>query len=68
MIFLPLETELFYYEHLLDSSDNLKLIQDFCVSNKSGYGQQLPFLSFCRPSRTRSSGAPIFFAASSGEA
>ena len=38
MIFLPLETELFYYEHLLDSSDNLKLIQDFCVSNKSGYG------------------------------
>ena len=38
MIFLPLETELFYYEHLLDSSDNLKLIQEFCVSNKSGYG------------------------------
>lgn len=27
MIFLPLETELFYYEHLLDSSDNLQLIR-----------------------------------------
>ena len=38
MIFLPLETELFYYEHLLDSSDNLQLIQDFCVTNNSGYG------------------------------
>ncbi len=38
MIFLPLETELFYYEHLLDSSDNLQLIQDFCVTNTSGYG------------------------------
>lgn len=36
--FLPLETELFYYEHLLDSSDNLQLIQDFCVTNTSGYG------------------------------
>ncbi len=29
MIFLPLETELFYYEHLLDSSDNLQL-NSFC--------------------------------------
>ena len=38
MIFLPLETELYYYEHLLDSSDNLQLIQDFCVTNTSGYG------------------------------
>ena len=38
MIFLPLETELFYYEHLLDSSDNLQLIQEFCVTNTSGYG------------------------------
>ena len=38
MIFLPLETELFYYEHLFDSSDNLRLIQDFCVSNSSGTG------------------------------
>ena len=38
MIFLPLETELFYYEHLFDSSDNLHLIQDFCVSNSSGTG------------------------------
>ena len=38
MIFLPLETELFYYEHLLDSSDNLQLIQDFCVTNTSCYG------------------------------
>ena len=28
----------FYYEHLLDSSDNLQLIQDFCVTNTSGYG------------------------------
>ncbi len=36
MIFLPLETELFYYEHLFDSSDNKKLIKDFCVSNTSG--------------------------------
>ena len=34
----PLETELFYYEHLFDSSDNLRLIQDFCVSNTSAYG------------------------------
>src|SRR5574344_1277362 len=38
MIFLPLETELFYYEHLFYSSDNLQLIQDFCVTNTSGYG------------------------------
>ena len=38
MIFLTLETELFYYEHLLDSSYNLQLIQDFCVTNTSGYG------------------------------
>lgn len=38
MIFLPLETALFYYEHLLDSSDNVNLIKDFCVSNTSGYG------------------------------
>lgn len=38
MVFLPLETELFYYEHLLDSTDNLKLIKDFCVKNPSGQG------------------------------
>ena len=38
MIFLPLETELFYYEHLFNSSDNLRLIQDFCISNSSGAG------------------------------
>jgi len=38
MIFLPLETDLFYYEHLLDSSENLRLIQDFCITNSSGYG------------------------------
>ena len=38
MIFLPLETELFYYEHLFDSSDNLNLIQNFYVSNSSGVG------------------------------
>lgn len=38
MIFLPLETDLFYYEHLLDSSENLNLIQKFCVVNESGYG------------------------------
>ncbi len=38
MIFLPLETDLFYYEHLFDSSDNQKLIYDFCVANTSGYG------------------------------
>ena len=38
MIFLPLETELFYYEHLFDSADNLNLIQDFYVSNSSGTG------------------------------
>ena len=38
MIFLPLETELFYYEHLFDSSDNPRLIQDFHVSNSSGAG------------------------------
>lgn len=31
MIFLPIETELSYYEHLLDSSDNLRLIKEFCV-------------------------------------
>ena len=29
MIFLPLETELFYYEHLSDSSDNVRLIREF---------------------------------------
>ena len=38
MIFLPLETDLFYYEHLLDSAENIRLIQEFCVSNTSGYG------------------------------
>lgn len=38
MNFLQLETELFYYEHLLDSSENLRLIQDFCITNSSGYG------------------------------
>ncbi len=38
MIFLPLETELFYYEHLFDSSDNARLIKDFFVSNESGAG------------------------------
>lgn len=38
MIFLPIETELFYYEHLLDSSDNLRLIKEFCVANESGFG------------------------------
>ena len=38
MIFLPLETELFYYEHLLDSTDNLQLIKDFFVRNPSGQG------------------------------
>lgn len=38
MIFLPLETELFYYEHLFDSSENTRLIQDFCVANISGLG------------------------------
>ena len=38
MIFLPLETELFYYEHLFDSSDNLKLIKKFCVSKTTGAG------------------------------
>lgn len=38
MIFLPLETELFYYEHLFDSSDNTHLIKDFFVSNESGAG------------------------------
>ena len=36
----PLETELFYYEHLFDSSDNLRLIQDFCVSNTSAYEEE----------------------------
>ena len=38
MIFLPLETELFYYEHLLDSTDNLQLIKDFFLKNPSGQG------------------------------
>lgn len=38
MIFLPLETDLLYYEHLFDSSDNPNLIQDFCVANLSGLG------------------------------
>lgn len=27
-----------YYEHLLDSSDNLRLIKEFCVANESGSG------------------------------
>lgn len=38
MTFLPIETELFYYEHLLDSSENLRLIKEFCVANESGFG------------------------------
>lgn len=37
MTFLPIETELFYYEHLLDSSENLRLIKEFCVANESGF-------------------------------
>ncbi len=31
MIFLPLETELFCYEHLFDSSDNLVQSLFLCV-------------------------------------
>ena len=48
MIFLPIETELFYYEHLLDSSDNLQLIQKFYVENESGYGLERYLKEFAK--------------------
>ena len=48
MIFLPIETELFYYEHLLDSSDNLRLIKEFCVANESGFGLERYLKEFAR--------------------
>ena len=35
---LPLEHEIFTYEHLLDSSENLDLIKDFLVTDKNGIG------------------------------
>ncbi len=34
MTFIPLETEIFSYQHLLDSDENLKLIKSFSVYDK----------------------------------
>jgi len=36
-----IKTPKFYYEHLLESENNLKLIQDFCVNKESGKGLEL---------------------------
>ena len=57
MIFLPLETELFYYEHLFDSSDNLRLIQDFVVTNTSGYGLERYIKELAKASFTKANEA-----------
>jgi hypothetical protein len=38
MTFIPLETEIFSYQHLLDSDENLKLIKSFSVKEESGKG------------------------------
>lgn len=38
MKIFPIETEYYYYEHLLDSSENRALINDFCVARQSGKG------------------------------
>lgn len=41
MTFLPLETEIFTYQHLLDSDENIDLIQTFSVKEKTGKGLEL---------------------------
>lgn len=41
MTFLPLETEIFTYQHLLDSDENIALIQTFSVKEKTGKGLEL---------------------------
>ena len=38
MKFIPLETEIFTYQHLLDSDENLTLIKDFKVKEETGKG------------------------------
>ena len=40
MIF-EIDHPLFYYEHLLDSTDNLQLIKDFAVRERSAFGLEL---------------------------
>lgn len=41
MTFLPLEIEIFTYQHLLDSDENMALIQTFSVKEKTGRGLEL---------------------------
>lgn len=38
MIFIPLENDIFTYQHLLDSEDNIHLIKSFNVKEPSGKG------------------------------
>ena len=38
MNYLPIKTETFYYQHLFDSEDNEKDIQNFSVHQKTGRG------------------------------
>ncbi len=38
MNYLPIKTDTFYYQHLFDSEDNIKEIEKFKVSQKSGKG------------------------------
>ena len=38
MKFIPLETEIFTYQHLLDSDENLTLIKGFRVKEETGKG------------------------------
>lgn len=38
MVFIPLETDIFTYQHLLDSEDNTNLIKSFKVKEPSGKG------------------------------
>lgn len=41
MTFLPLETEIFIYQHLLDSDENINLLKTFSVKEKNGKGLEL---------------------------
>ncbi|MCR5125796.1 MAG: hypothetical protein K6B43_11475 [Treponema sp.] len=38
---LDIETPLFYYEHVLDNPQNIELINEFAINNRSGYGLEL---------------------------
>ena len=38
MIYYPLETKLFTYQHILDSEQNLEEIKKFSVKQQSGRG------------------------------